>query len=95
MSSTKSFTAGIVAVLALAAVSIRPVTGQAIYGSVVGTVADQSGAKVRNVAVTLTNVGTGERHQTHSGQAGDYEFLNLVPGMYRVEGSKAVSRKPR
>ena len=59
----------------------------------VGTVTDQSGAALRGANVTLTNIGTGERHQTKSGDAGDYQFLNLVPGKYRVEVEQSGFKK--
>ena len=66
---------------------------QAFYGAIVGTVSDQSGAAVRGANVTLTNTGTGERHQTQSGEGGDYQFLNLVPGKYRVEVEQSGFKK--
>ena len=34
--------------------------------------------------VTLTNLGTQERRQVQSGADGSYQFLNLIPGSYRV-----------
>ena len=47
--------------------------------------------------VILTNTGTGERRQTQSGAGGDYQFLNLVPGIYRVQveqgGFKRATRE--
>jgi hypothetical protein len=59
--------------------------GQAFYGSIVGSVTDQSSAAVRGASVTLTNVATDERHQTLTGDFGGYQFLNLMPGKYRVD----------
>uniref|UniRef100_Q026X8 Cna B domain protein n=1 Tax=Solibacter usitatus (strain Ellin6076) TaxID=234267 RepID=Q026X8_SOLUE len=70
---------------ALAAIAAAPGFSQAFYGSVVGTVTDPSGGALTGAAVTLTNAGTGERRQTLSGSGGDYQFLNLVPGTYRVQ----------
>ena len=67
--------------------------GQAFYGSVVGTVTDQSGGALSGAAVTLTNVANGERRQTKSGAGGDYQFLNLVPGTYRVEVEQTGFKK--
>ena len=58
--------------------------GQTFYGSLVGTISDQSGGTLSGASVTLTNVATGERRQAQSGSGGDYQFLNLVPGTYRV-----------
>jgi len=64
---------------------------------VVGTVTDPSGGALTGAAVTLTNVGTGERRQALSSSGGDYQFLNLVPGAYRVQveqsGFKRVTRE--
>jgi hypothetical protein len=78
---------------ALVAVAAAPVFGQAFYGSVVGTITDQSSAAVVGATITLTNVATGERHQVKSGAGGDYQFLNLVPGMYRVEVEQSGFKK--
>ena len=60
-------------------------SGQAFYGSLVGSVTDQSGAAVNGAVVTLTNTGTQERHQGPTRADGSYQFLNLVPGIYRVD----------
>jgi len=71
--------------------------GQAFYGSIVGTVTDQSSAAVRGANVTLTNVATDERHQTLTGDFGGYQFLNLIPGIYKVDveqvGFKRATRE--
>ena len=67
--------------------------GQAFYGSVVGTITDQSGGALSGAAVTLTNVASGERRQTKSGAGGDYRFLNLVPGTYRLEVEQTGFKK--
>ena len=69
-------------VAAAAAIATAPLFSQAFYGSIVGTVTDQSSAAVHGATVTLTNLGTAERHQTVTGAVGDYQFLNLVPGNY-------------
>src|SRR5579871_2216905 len=74
-----------------------PIFGQAFYGSIVGTVTDQSSSAVRGATVTLTNVGTDERHQTQTGGEGGYQFLNLIPGIYKVDveqsGFKRATRE--
>jgi hypothetical protein len=71
--------------------------GQAFYGSIVGSVTDQSSAAVRGASVTLINVATDERHQTLTGDFGGYQFLNLMPGKYRVDveqvGFKRATRE--
>ena len=78
---------------ALVAIENMPLFGQAFYGSVVGTITDQSGAALRGANISLTNAGTGERHQEQSGAGGDYQFLNLVPGMYRVDVEQTGFKK--
>ncbi len=72
--------------------------GQTFYGSVVGTVTDATGAVVPEVSVTLTNIGTAERRTMQTDAGGNYLFVNLVPGRYRLEmqkeGFKRFTREP-
>ncbi len=81
--------------LILAVIPILAVTlySQAFYGSIVGTITDASGGALKSAVVVLTNIETGERHQTSAGAGGDYQFLNLVPGTYRVEVEQAGFKK--
>jgi len=71
---------------------------QSFYGSLLGTIVDQTGATLRGATVTLTNTGTGEKRQVQSGATGEYQFQNLVPGNYKVEveqtGFKKIAREP-
>jgi len=67
--------------------------GQNILGSIVGTVVDASGGRIVGAKVTVTNTGTGERHEGQSRVGGDYEFLNLVPGTYRVDVEQSGFKK--
>ena len=57
-----------------------------LYGSVVGTVTDQSDAVVPNATVTLTSKETGQSpmHAT-SDDGGRYSFVNVLPGRYDVK----------
>lgn len=75
-----------------------PLIAQIVYGSLVGTVTDASGAVVPNATVTLTNLGTSERRVTQTDSNGGYQFLTLVPGHYEVDveksGFKRFSRQP-
>ena len=80
-------------VAAVAALATAPLFSQAFYGSVVGNVTDQSGGALHGAAVTLINTGTGEQRQTLSGAGGDYQFLNLVPGMFRVQVEQSGFKK--
>lgn len=71
----------IVSLLSLAAASAF---GQAIDGSVVGTVTDATGAAVVGADVTVTNVATNVTSSTKTGATGDYRFDHLLPGTYRI-----------
>src|SRR5712692_883224 len=57
-------------------------------GSIYGKVVDESGAVVPGASVTLTGATIGTRNTT-SGSQGDFRFLNLDPGTYKVRVSLA------
>lgn len=65
------------------------VHGQSTYGTVDGTVLDSSGAAVAGAEVTLTNTGTAEKHTQSTGNEGAYQFVNVIPGAYRLDVEKA------
>lgn len=75
-----------------------PSFGQTFYGSVVGLVTDPGGSSVPDAGVTLTNIGTSERRSMQTDETGNYQFVNLVPGQYRLEvektGFRRFSREP-
>ena len=58
-------------------------------GSVVGMVADQTGAVVDDVAVTLTDVSTNTSRSTTSNATGRYLYVNVNPGTYTITATKA------
>ncbi len=72
--------------------------GQTFYGSIVGTVTDPSGSDIPGAAVTCTNLGTSERRVAQTDNVGNYRFVNLVPGQYKIEveqtGFHRFSREP-
>jgi carboxypeptidase family protein/TonB-dependent receptor-like protein len=68
-----------------AAVLCTSAAAQVRFGSVVGSVADASGATVSGATVKLTNLGTNETRTMQSSSAGTYSFPNLIAGTYRVE----------
>jgi hypothetical protein len=61
---------------------------QSTYGSITGSVTDNSGAAVTDAQVTLTNLGTSEKHTESSGSDGLFTFVNLFPGQYRIDVEK-------
>jgi hypothetical protein len=62
---------------------------QSTYGTVSGTITDTSGGAIADAQVTLTNLGTSEKHTQTTGTDGLYQFTNLFPGRYRVDAEKA------
>ncbi len=59
--------------------------GQTTTGSIVGTVTDSSGAAVAGATVTLTSTETGESHNATTDSSGNYQFVLLQPGVYKIE----------
>jgi outer membrane receptor protein involved in Fe transport len=77
-------TACLVALAMLLVFSATLSLGQAITGSIVGTVQDSSGAVVAGAAVTVKNTATGVTYNTTTGPEGFYPVANLPPGTYDV-----------
>lgn len=73
--------------LALATSLFLPVlvSAQGTSGRITGRVADPSGAVLANVKVTLVNEGTSASRDTTTNDAGDYDFVQVPVGAYRVE----------
>jgi hypothetical protein len=58
--------------------------GQAVNGTLLGTVTDSTGAAVAGAKVVATDVGTGILHQSATNESGNYTFPDLQPGIYSV-----------
>jgi hypothetical protein len=90
LSRTAKFRALVcVALLACTFVFTQALTAQAFFGSIVGTVTDAQGGVIPGATVTLTNVGTNEKHSVKADAVGDYQFVDLVPATYRLEVNQA------
>src|SRR5262245_31053723 len=59
-----------------------PLFGQTSRGTILGHIADSSGASVSGAKVTLQNVNTGTATTFTTTSTGDYVFVNLIPGTY-------------
>ena len=87
-----------VLMLAACVISITTVQlfGQAVNGTLLGTVSDSSGAVVAAAKITATETSTGIARATESNSSGNYTFANLPPGTYSVlaeaHGFKKESR---
>ena len=62
-----------------------PATSQSFYGSLVSVVRDAQGGVIPGATIVLTNTATSERREGVSAENGEYRFVNLVPGTYRLE----------
>jgi len=70
--------------LLLLALLAQPAAAQVLYGSIVGTVEDQTGAVVPKGTITITNRATGLTRETTTDAAGRYSIVNVVAGAYDV-----------
>ena len=70
--------------ITLVALLVSPVFSQANYGSLSGTVRDQSGAAVPGADVTITNQGTNASQALITSDVGTFRVTQLLPAFYEV-----------
>ncbi len=75
---------GVVLLLWAALLSVPAAQAQVLYGLVVGTVTDPTGAAVAGAEVTALEVQTGVSTTETSDSSGIYRFTALLPGTYKV-----------
>jgi len=80
-------------VFGLVAILTFPALGQSTGGRILGRVADPTGAVLAGVKITLVNEATGASRETQTNASGDYTFVEVVPGTYRVEYELAGFKK--
>ena len=61
-----------------------PLNAQNAQGTILGHVTDQSGAVVSGATVRITNVATSVTRVAKTNTAGDYVFVNIIPGNYDI-----------
>ncbi len=61
---------------------------QVLFGSIVGTANDASGAAVPGASVVITNKATAQQRTTTTNEVGQYTFVAVIPGTYEVKISK-------
>ena len=72
-------------VLCLAVGLKTPTTvGQAVFGSIIGTVTDPQGNVVTGAKVTVTSVTKSTAFETTTNESGNYSVTHLIPDTYRV-----------
>ncbi|HPT29082.1 MAG TPA: carboxypeptidase regulatory-like domain-containing protein [Bryobacteraceae bacterium] len=69
-------------VLMLGLLTIQPVQAQVLYGSIVGTVEDPSGAVVPAAKVTLTHTATSTVREVVADDQGRFNAISLAAGTY-------------
>jgi outer membrane receptor protein involved in Fe transport len=71
--------------------------GQAVYGSILGSVTDPSGAAVNGAKITVTSQTKNVSIETTSNESGNYDVTHLIPDVYVVriaaQGFKVLEYK--
>ncbi|HEU0119827.1 MAG TPA: TonB-dependent receptor [Bryobacteraceae bacterium] len=82
--------------LLIAASSAIPASAQVLYGSVVGTVEDPTGASVPGATVKLTSTANGAIREIKADEQGRYNIVSVLPGDYSMvvtaPGFRTVNR---
>jgi len=71
-------------VATLALLCALPASAQILYGSLVGTVTDETGLSVPGAIVTITQTETNQSRGAATNATGGYNFSNVAPGTYQV-----------
>ena len=85
--STRSFgTAGLL--LALSCTAAAPyASAQAVFGSIVGTLTDPTGAVVPNATIVVTDTSKGTSQTVQTNASGNYSVSRLIPDVYSVKAT--------
>lgn len=67
------------------ALPLKRAYSQIVYGNIIGTVTDASGAAIPGAKVTITNVGTAVSTTTTTNESGNYTQIHLAAGTYAVK----------
>jgi len=81
----KSVLAAVVTIGLLCGVYVPGAHGQAVFGSILGTVTDPSGAAVANAKVTVLDQRKGTTEHTTTNDSGNYSVTHLIPDIYTVQ----------
>lgn len=73
-----------IAVLALMITSGTSALAQAVYGTIVGTVTDTTGAAIPNATVVVADVAKGTSITVQSNGSGEFSAEHLIPDVYSV-----------
>jgi len=59
-------------------------SGQAVYGSIVGTITDPQGNAVAGAKVTVTSLAKGTAEEATTSETGAYTVIHLIPDSYKI-----------
>src|ERR1700681_1129494 len=84
--------------IAVVAVCLAPLGfAQSIFGTILGSVTDPSGAVVPNIVITVTNQGENIAREVRSDAQGNYQAENMKEGFYtltvQAEGFRELTVK--
>ena len=85
---SRRFCAAVLSLGVLLCIFSLNLNAQSTYGSISGTVSDPSGAAIGAANITLTNVGTADKRTQVTADNGQFTFVNLFQGNYRVDIEK-------
>jgi outer membrane receptor protein involved in Fe transport len=68
---------------------VHTASGQAVFGSVIGTVTDPQGNAVVGAKVVVTSLSKTTAFETTTNESGNYSVTHLIPDDYKVEVSSA------
>ncbi len=77
------------ALCALSLAATVSVYGQAVNATILGTVADSSGATIANAKVTITEASTNRLRTAQTNESGNFTFPDTTPGIYSVTAEAA------
>jgi hypothetical protein len=93
----RSVLAAVAALALLCSLWAPKASGQAVYGSILGTVTDPSGAAVPNAKVTVIDQRKGTKDETTTNDSGNFTVTHLIPDTYTVhiegQGFKSLEFK--
>ena len=81
----KSALAAVVTCVLLCGLWTSMASAQAVYGSILGTITDPSGAAVPNAKITVIDQRKGTSDSTTTNDSGNYSVTHLIPDTYTVQ----------
>jgi hypothetical protein len=80
----RSVLAVVASLCVLCGIGTQAAFGQAVYGSILGTITDPSGAAVNGAKVTVTSQTKNTSEDTTTNESGNYSVTHLIPDVYMI-----------